>query len=293
MGTNESDQIDSLRERVEENWYEGNKVCSQCTVRDCDRGFRPAFGAFNSDADVMLVGHTPGETTYGDDNRHRLYLNHPDSSKEDSKYTSLMTRDRYERLILQEEGDWGFFDDLRYLYGTEHNPGNSKLTPERRPTLKPPRETSYYTNFLKCSILSSDSKDIDSKEKSKIRNAGGYSACSRYFDKEVSIVEPEVILLFGKSVWNQFRSIYDITEPRAYGKWKRVYLTDPGDNILNVYTATISTENISVIPLPHWGKAHLFYTNYHWYDDGGHAEYYSVVAEEVAKAAGKSSNLLR
>lgn len=295
MSDTSSDPIEQLRNQVEENWSNNQGPCNRCPICDKNKGFRPGFGAFNSDADIMLVGHTPGETKYGDDNRRRTYVNHPDKSKRDSDtHNGLIDRDRYERLILQEEGDWNFFNGLRYLYGEEHNPASSGIHHTNRPTLTNPRAATYFTNFLKCSALSTDTADIPDGEIPHRKN-GGYTACSRYFDREVQIVDPDVIAIFGKSTWRRFCDIYEITNSRAYDDWKGsggAVVPAPNEGRVMEYTAEICGKQVLVVPLFHWANPHFFYSDFHWYKGDGHAEYYSVIAEELANRISEPSTVL-
>lgn len=282
-----SSKITELRDQVFNNWKKETGPCNLCGICDHQKGFFPSGGAFNQNAPVMLVGHAPGESEYGAENRTRNYLSHPKPNRPE-----LRTKEKYEQLILQEEGDWDFFDDLLYLFGDEKNPDDSRIHYENRSVLKSPRQTIYYTNFLKCSPLANNPEDV-SKSEAKTRNNSGYTACTRYFERETESVDPEVIVIFGKAPWKVFSNLYDSDEVSSDSEYSELVLPSDSERKFPSYSFNITGREIEVIPTYHWSFNHTQFNRFDWYSGGKKPEFYSVLAEELAARTPQSEDILR
>jgi uracil-DNA glycosylase len=297
MSRREIESVQELRNLIGSNWYNEEGFCSTCGINDNNGGFKPDFGGFNPQAEIMIVGHTPGEGDFTGENRTRRYLQYPENIDK-SKQTSeeiIHSMSEYSSYILDE---WEFFDDLRYLFGIEKNPDDSSPKPDNRSTLGHPSDSIYYTNFLKCSKLSKSAKrDKNDKtgmasEEISCRNKSGYNSCCNYLDLEIHEVSPSIIALFlSEPGWLEFKRIYDIDAPDNI---KRASQAEDTDAVKRHRTYSVTFNDsveVPVMPLYHWSLPN--YSNYDWYEKGaGAAYYYSTLAEDLISYCDNSSESL-
>jgi len=251
FGANKLDLID--------NHSNQSGPCANCGI--CDPGgFLPTGGRFNTDADILFLGHTPGEGPFGGDKMRRTHLHHPD---EDGR--SFNSKEESEKHFL--EGQWGGGHTMLRRYFFNMDEGSSL------PTLKHPTESIYFTNLVKCSLLSeqdSDLQDTSSSEASQL-NASAERTCPQYLESEITEVSPEVLLISGSDTWRKFDDYFDAELPRN-GTFKNIIGTESPTS----YKAELQNTEVSVVPMYHW-----YTRNYGFLDwsDGSAEVYYSKLAE--------------
>lgn len=182
-----------------DDWWEGSGHCKGCPIRCENHGSPPDYGAFNPDADVMIVGREPGaskrflvEEAKGKPRKYRTV------PKEKAQKPP---RDRshypYDHNILVE---WRFYwDGPAKLFGLGNGDSQNIC---REIVNQNPRET-YYTNALKCTRLPSESEHL---EYENIPNPGKLNneardQCQNHLREEIDLVNPEVVVTFSEEAF--------------------------------------------------------------------------------------------
>lgn len=245
----------SWRKAVQQNWLEGEGPCRECPIRDKNQRDEPGFAAGNFSADLMLVGSEPGDKTDSKhvSNNERLKKDMPPGYGESG---NPRTHGDYTDLVFYE---WPFFEPVR----------NNLISNKRDNKIE--FENIFFTNALKCSNLSP--KCCVPTPKSSVRDAETY--CRDYLEDEIAIVQPSVIVAFGKKA---IRSVFN--------KLERKPIEDDVSNS-SIKTIMLETESVNrfatfgndptVIPSYHWASVNRNYR--HVVDDV--AEYYQRLRQTI------------
>jgi uracil-DNA glycosylase len=243
------------KQEVWDNWWEGEGQCSGCPIRCENRGSFPNYGAFNPDAELMLVGREPGsdpryivEDAKGKPRKHQTIpkklADEVDIPRDYSQYP-------YDEKIL---ADWNFFwEGPANLFGI----GNGDDEPVDRETVdQHPRQT-YFTNSLKCSRLPSSEEHMegDISEPSKL-NRQARNSCRDYLADEIDLVSPDVVLTFGREAFTNTMLALDRDDELSSDRNLKEIInkTDQEDLFARYGTAP------TVIPSYHW-SGQFFTTN--------------------------------
>lgn len=265
------DPVGLWKQYLWDNWWTRSGPCEDCDIR-CDntREF-PAYGAFNHDAELMIVGLEPGvnsRSTHTKDNKRRVKDTPVDAATKPPRFVGQR---RYEEHIL---GSTRYAD----IFPTEDNPGEDidgwdfyyqpydgddigliNLFSPRVSTapLSVDESDIYYTNSLKCSPLASGTEDVDNPSE---RNSAARVRCRPYLADEIELVAPSVIVPFGPEATAQtIKAIgYEDCIRKQLGySWK-----DVGNINMNIFIqgrgSTKSPgfskygENPTIIPSYHW-----------------------------------------
>jgi len=242
---------------LNQNYLNGEGPCRECGI--CDSGgFTPNPGCFNPDAPIMFVGHTPGEKQYGAKKMRRDRLRRPDRNRRPPSSTT------YEERWLNDDWGSGHTTLKKWLFGIDAE--------NTEPTLTHPRESIYFTNLVKCSLISEKENELNgiSAEGAKQRNESAYNNCPKYLEQELKKVDPQVILIAGKPAWKKFNSYFDAGLPTTKEFYKIIGEEEPKS-----YKFEFNKE-YSLVPIYHW--YHNNFTHLNWSEDKADI-YYSKIAK--------------
>lgn len=239
------------KQAVWDNWWEGEGNCSGCPIRCENHGANPDYGAFNPDADLMIVGLEPGAASeyVAEDSggKPRKYRTVPESEaqvppRQHSEYA-------YDHKVLAE---WDFYwsgPAKLFGVGTSDEDGANREVVDRTP-----RET-YYTNALKCSKLAESEGSVEDPgvTNPETRNEQARIQCRAYLQEEVDLVNPDVVVTFGTEA---FTHVMCALEREYSGSCLKDWVNQSADATLLGRHGSDPT----VIPAYHW-SGEYFSTN--------------------------------
>jgi uracil-DNA glycosylase len=240
-------RVANWRQYVWDNWWNGNGHCEDCPIRCENQGFNPDFGAFNYNADLMIVGLEPGQGgKYGEDGSGRGRTRRTMPSDDADSPRLIEDRD-YEYKILHQ---WDFFGDLLRLFGLYKLKENDNRTypPDRTYVPLYPEEV-YYTNSLKCAKLADSAAGKDGVDDPSRDNKNARKECRGYLKEEIELVDPDAIVAFGGESWKSIVSALRIEDEVA----------DANKLMQNINTGPEASFNAfskdpTVIPAVHWAN---------------------------------------
>ena len=225
--------------------------CSGCDLNNS----KPQFGAFDTDAKLMVVAEAPGEGTGGSRTQ--------DTNKENNDLDEVPNFLKYDKMIVdkwsQSAGSGG---SLGYIDNLLRAENDLALTVE----------DVYYTNAIKCP------KSDDNNE-----TEDGRGNCRSYLKYEIQeLVEPNVIIGFSG---NAIQSVSDVlgveqingVEPS--GNTSLCSLINQGDGRFPTFG-----DSPKLIPSPHWAMQNSFesYAEEHIDWMANPEDYWTILAETVS-----------
>lgn len=234
------------KQSVWDQWWDGTGHCGECPIRCENHGSKPGYGAFNPDADVMIIGREPGAKTrfLADEasGKPRKYRTVPE------KEVKLPPRNRHEYPYSHKVlAEWNFYwRGPANLFRTSISDNSDREFVNRHP-----RE-SYYTNALKCTRLPNKSKHLQYEEISNPDdlNDKARNHCQGHLKEEIALVSPDVIVTFGAEA---FSHTMGALGRELNDKSLKSWINDTNDSSL----LATHGENPSVIPAYHWSGAHF------------------------------------
>jgi len=173
-GFNRSRAISEFRQHLFENWKRGEGPCNNCPNHIKKEKCFPAFGLGNSDAEIMIIGNSPGPRVreLEVDNKNRQI--DPERLKKQPDFDGFPLVSFYNDNI-EDINTWTGFGTVRKRFIEDTSGLNTVLGDNRI----------YFTNAKKCA-------NIDSG-----KNEKAVTKCSSYLQKEIEIVNPSVIITWG------------------------------------------------------------------------------------------------
>ncbi|QSG13489.1 Uracil-DNA glycosylase (plasmid) [Halapricum desulfuricans] len=167
----------SLVEQIGADFTEGNGPCRYCPKRDDDCYATPFFGYGRYDAEVMIVGESPGGTKTI--NKTDTHLHH-DRKRRWKNYRE--TGVEYEKKIYTNQ-----------IQQIEDLPINAGGLPDRLAE----EFGVYFTNSVKCNDIHPSETIPD--EYRRLLNEYGKRRCLSHLDKELEYIEPSVVIVLANS----------------------------------------------------------------------------------------------
>ena len=258
-----TDKQRNFKRQVSKKATEGTDTCRGCILRDSDQVYAPQFGAFDTEADLMVIAETPGTNVDDTGDRGRLRVQGGDRKKD----TNGLRFEDYDRKIIEE---WSVGNDSSYEYI------NKLLRTQRVPRTP---EDVYYTNAMKCPKYS-DEITWDISNAPDCLNQQGRNRCRSYLEYEIDeLVDPEVIVAFGNHAKSAAISAVGGADCAEESKKLK--------NLLN-QQATFPTlswgTQRTVIPSYHWSKLHLQLQWINWLSGGNTGDYWDELGKVITTA---------
>lgn len=172
-GYDASDAVAQFKQHVYEHWLRGEGPCHGCPNRTDRRGCKPAIGMGNATSDLMLVGHVPGPGNRDLETENRGRKIDPEKLEELPEFDGHPLFAFYGNHV-EEIGNWNGISTMRKRF-LEHDQGLGMELGDI-----------YFTNAKKCpDILGKDSR-------------GALSRCGSYLSKQIELVDPDVIVTWGR-----------------------------------------------------------------------------------------------
>lgn len=222
-------ELRSLGEDIWTNWWNGCGPCNECPNRDSNGYFNPKYfdsGLISGDPDpeVVLIGNTPVDKHPNGGKREILDFEEPYWDERESSLEWEIQSQKNVLSWLSEEyqGFPKFFAQL-----------------EKWPVWG---GGVYYTNAKKCSDITLD----DSKNKQ------AYGKCNIYLEKQLELLDPQVIVTFGKNAFGYTMEVFD-REPPEGPLRDAINAKDDEGRIFASYG-----EQPAVIPAYHYSRPHNY-----------------------------------
>lgn len=195
---------ESLVGRIYENWLDEESPCSECPIYD-ERGCRAPFyghGTFNEvgEVDVMVIGEAPGsanqEDTPGTEREHRSCEKFIQNKRKNRIYDGFDPNSPYFEYLadgLQAEFNAVYFTNLMKCYNLEE------------------QDSKGSGSWVDTDRLSSSCEYQYDAEKGLVAkgnlNKKAKQNCSHYLEREISVLNPSVVICLGK---NHIAEAYDV-----------------------------------------------------------------------------------
>lgn len=236
--------LDEFGECVWSNWKNGEGPCEGCPNRDADGQYTPKNidpGSTSGVADpvIVYVADCPGDGN-----------NRSEKNSENTEPVSSTLHEEIEKhwypvmKMLEDERIPGwFFEEVGYI-------------PEKE-------GEAYYTNAKKCADIEGD----DEKNKNSREN------CEIYLEKQLQLLDPDVIVGFGNKALDSLESIYGFNRE---------------DSITGEALSIVYQQEPIIIPSLHWGR--IWLNLRHLSDEPDEDEYWRRLIKLIDETFPKEAN---
>lgn len=221
-----AEAVPQFKQHLYENWKRGDGPCARCPNRLFKESCEPSFGSGTAEADILLVGSSPGPRARSleQDNKSRVVNPARLDALEEFEGHALCT---FYNRDISDIHNWQGFSTLRKRFIEDQRGLDSDLESGRF----------YFTNAKKCC-------NIEGAD-----NGKALQKCGECLSREIELVNPDVVISWGmQAAKESARSVgYDTS-----GLPNRTMSLPAGD--LRPTNSVIGFRDTTprLITMPHW-----------------------------------------